>query len=180
MAGKMIDNISQANAQIQLKCLHSSCMLRECLHQKKSSMANSQIPKVVAFYQNFSLESIDTMNQIYADGVLFEDPMRACESLVAVQAHMRGLITNLKSCEFVIQTWTQDDKQLFVQWTMIYSHRKLNKGLKIEVEGCSRFEFKDDLIIYHRDFFDMGKMVYEHVPLLRGLIKVLKAKLNRA
>ena len=37
-------------------------------------------------------------------------------------------------------------------------------------------EFRDDLIVYQRDFFDMGAMVYEHVPLLRGLIKVIKAK----
>lgn len=143
-------------------------------------MTASKIPKIVVFYQNFSLEAIDDLDQIYAQDVLFEDPMRQCENLAALMAHMRSLMTNLKSCEFVIQTWSQDKNQLFVQWTLIYNHPKLKRGLKIEVDGCSRVEFRDDLIVYQRDFFDMGAMVYEHVPLLRGLIKVLKAKLNRA
>jgi hypothetical protein len=59
---------------------------------------------------------------------------------------------------------------------MTYSHPKLNKGQSINVEGMSQLRFSDK-IFAHRDYFDVGQMLYEQVPFLGGLIGLLK---NRA
>ena len=46
-------------------------------------------------------------------------------------------------------------------------------------EGVSIIEFnEDDLVIRHSDYFDVGAMVYERVPVVRALVKFVKNKLN--
>ncbi len=37
----------------------------------------------------------------------------------------------------------------------------------------------DDSIIYHKDYYDLGEMVYEHVPILGFVIKKIKGKLAK-
>jgi hypothetical protein len=58
---------------------------------------------------------------------------------------------------------------------MTYSHPKLNKGQQIQVDGMSQLKF-DDKIYAHRDYFDLGQMLYEQVPFLGGLIGLLKKR----
>ncbi|WHI49643.1 hypothetical protein P3339_14310 [Microbulbifer sp. MLAF003] len=36
-----------------------------------------------------------------------------------------------------------------------------------------------DKVFYHEDFYDMGAMVYEQVPLLGSLIRKIKSRLGQ-
>jgi hypothetical protein len=55
----------------------------------------------------------------------------------------------------------------------------LNGGKPILLQGNSYIKFSDDnLVVYHRDYFDMGEFIYEHVPVIGWIIKKVKAKLR--
>jgi hypothetical protein len=60
---------------------------------------------------------------------------------------------------------------------MSYQHPKLNSGKLIAVQGASRLEFKQGKVISHRDYFDGGALLYEHIPLLNRVIFFLKNRL---
>jgi hypothetical protein len=69
-----------------------------------------------------------------------------------------------------------DDSQGFISWTMKFAHPKLNNHQEIMVLGVSQVKFSDR-ITYQRDYFDLGSMFYEHVPILKKVISMLKKRL---
>ena len=60
---------------------------------------------------------------------------------------------------------------------MHFQHGKLKNGQPILVEGHSRLKFVDNKVICHRDYFDVGSMLYENVPVVGDLVRLIK---NRA
>ena len=57
-----------------------------------------------------------------------------------------------------------------------YRHPRLARGAPIRVEGCSYLQWRDKVHL-HRDYFDAGALLYEHLPLLGGTIGWLKRRL---
>ena len=57
--------------------------------------------------------------------------------------------------------------------------KSLNAGKPIAVDGVSVIKVggMQGKVIYHRDYFDMGAFIYEHIPLLGNVIKGIKAKM---
>ena len=63
-----------------------------------------------------------------------------------------------------------------MQWIMSYQHPKLAAGRSIDVAGISHIRFEEK-IFYHRDYYDLGEMLYEHIPLYGWITRRLKARL---
>jgi hypothetical protein len=64
---------------------------------------------------------------------------------------------------------------------MTYAVDKLNGGEPIAIEGNSIIKFggPEDKVVYHRDYFDVGAMVYEHIPVLGWGVRTVKEKLGK-
>jgi hypothetical protein len=62
---------------------------------------------------------------------------------------------------------------------MKLKHPKLNGGQPVEVNGVSQIRFSGDRVIYHRDYFDLGEMLYENIPLLGVVIRNIKQRLGK-
>jgi hypothetical protein len=62
---------------------------------------------------------------------------------------------------------------------MKLKHPKLNGGQPVEVNGVSQICFSGDRVIYHRDYFDLGEMLYENIPLLGVVIRNIKQRLGK-
>ena len=60
----------------------------------------------------------------------------------------------------------------------IYFHIILNKGKEFVVQGVSEIHFENNLVTYHRDYFDMGEMVYERIPIFGWITKKIKNRLK--
>ena len=58
---------------------------------------------------------------------------------------------------------------------MNYAHPKLAGGKDIVVDGATDLMFEEK-IIYHRDYIDMGQMLYEQIPVLGSIIRYIKKK----
>jgi len=52
-------------------------------------------------------------------------------------------------------------------------------GETIRIEGASYLKTRNGKIYYHRDYFDMGAMLYEHLPVMGRVIHHLKERLVR-
>jgi hypothetical protein len=70
----------------------------------------------------------------------------------------------------------QDDEQVGV-WVMFLRAKGIKNGEEISVPGTSHIKYKNGKAVYHRDYFDMGAFIYEHVPILGSLINFIKSKL---
>ncbi|MGF1776508.1 nuclear transport factor 2 family protein [Vibrio nomapromontoriensis] len=136
------------------------------------------INDVSRLYQQLDKQSLYLLEGVYHDSVVFEDPAHTVVGKTSLVAYFHALYANVIRCEFDIEQQQQLESQGFLTWTMNLQHPKLNRGQPISVKGASHIQFENGLVIYHRDYFDLGEMLYEHIVVLGGLIKGIKKRLG--
>ena len=80
--------------------------------------------------------------------------------------------------EFHIQHIANATDFAFVRWVMILEHPKLAGGNEIKLDGVSELKIDNNLIVAQTDFYDMGAMFYEHIPVLKNLVRFVKNKIK--
>lgn len=139
------------------------------------------IARSIAFFEGLSRDRLDRVDAFYAPDVRFEDPMVALEGRDALRAYYGHIYRNDPELrwEFPAAIGDPSSRSRALAWVMHMRVDGLNGGRPIAVPGMSRLEFDaDDLCAYHRDYFDMGALVYENVPVLRSVVGFVKRKLH--
>jgi len=138
--------------------------------------APSWLLNFVNVYQELATVNLELLARVYHSNVTFIDPLHRVEGFVDLHNYFNNLYANLNSCEFVINKVIFDGKEAAIYWTMTYQHNKLNKGDLVTVLGTSNIKGKEGKVIFHRDYLDVGAMLYEQLPLFGKLTKWIKAK----
>jgi hypothetical protein len=121
--------------------------------------------------------AIELLKQVYADDIQFEDCFHNIKGIGPLFEYFDNLYENVDFIDFDFENEWSKEGSCMLTWTMSYQHPKLNSGNLIAVKGASRLEFKQGKIISHRDYFDGGALLYEHIPLLKRVIFFLKNRL---
>jgi len=132
----------------------------------------------VEIYQSLGVNNLELLDQIYHPQVNFVDPAHEISGIANLRKYFNNLYTNLASCEFTIDNVFYQNNQAAIYWTMRYQHPKLNSGNTVTVEGHSTIQGTGELVTYHRDYVDLGSMLYEQIPVLGRVIGYLKARMN--
>lgn len=142
-------------------------------------------------YQSFDPELLTRLESLYAPDVEFVDPLHRIEGLENLQHYFAGMMHNLAQCRFEFTQFlcvdgegasasdndNEDSGEAVAFWTMHYSHPRLAGGRLLALSGNSHLRFRQK-IYYHRDYFDAGAMLYEHLPLLGYAIKKVKQRMK--
>jgi hypothetical protein len=129
------------------------------------------------FYQNFNLDMIDHLDEIYAHDVTFVDPLHTIKGVQELKSYFSSTCKNLTECRFEFKNQIVGDGHASFQWTMHYRHPSIKKNKLLTLDGASFISF-DERIVSHIDFYDMGAMLYEHVPFLGGTIRAIKSRIG--
>ncbi len=123
--------------------------------------------------------SLNELESLYAADVCFEDPAHVLQGRTALMNYFGSLLQGLDNCQFRFHRTVVNGTDLFLSWTMTFTHPRLNGGKFVRVEGASYLRTRHGRIYYHRDYFDLGAMLYENLPLLGRLIKRIKGSLGK-
>ena len=110
---------------------------------------------------------------------MFIDPANKIQGRELMFKHFASLYENLSACSF---EYHEDDcimnsDAALLVWTMSFNHKRLASGKTIQVEGSTLIRFNSQ-IYYHRDWFDLGELLYENLPLIGGVVKKIKSRLH--
>lgn len=136
---------------------------------------NPLVDNFIELYQALNKNNLHLLVQVYGNDIIFTDPMHQISGLESLTQYFAKLYENVQHIQFEIKEVQQSDSQASLFWQMQYRHPKLNKGQLISVDGMSQLKFNDK-IYFHRDYFDLGQMLYEQVPCVGGLIRLLKTR----
>lgn len=130
-------------------------------------------------YHTLGNDNLDEVESLYSEDIYFEDPSHAIQGKSSLLKYFAKMFKNLKTCEFKFHKTITNGTDIFMSWTMFLHHPRLNKGKVIRVEGASYLRTRNGKIYYHRDYFDMGAMVYENLPLLGKIVLRIKQRLGQ-
>lgn len=147
-------------------------------HTQNASAEPEALLRLKGMYANFGKDVIEHVARVYSDDVVFQDPVHRVEGLPALETYLARTVTNITSCRFEFRSIDcRGDHSAWLEWTMHYTHPRLAGGAPLKLEGVSNVRF-DEKIHYHRDYLDMGGMLYEHVPVLGGVVRWLKHRMG--
>ena len=136
--------------------------------------------KFLSTYNRLNKENLHLLRTIYSEDVCFIDPAHEINGLEDLTDYFSSLYNGLKSIGFSFHRSSMSNQEGYVQWDMNFSHEKLAGGRTISVPGVTFLRFNDDgKVSYHRDYFDLGAMLYEHIPLLGRLVGSIKRRLGK-
>jgi len=130
----------------------------------------------IEVYQSLSVDNLNLLEAIYHEDITFIDPIHEVKGFNKLHDYFKGLYENLSQCRFVINEVIVNENVAAIYWEMNYVHPKLNKGKAVKVSGNSLIKGRDNKVIYHKDYLDLGVMLYEQLPLLGKVIKWVKIK----
>ncbi len=87
-----------------------------------------------------------------------------------------GRAQGLNSCRFEFLDIHAGPAASWMRWNMHYSHPRLKRGAVLKLEGASLLQHRDK-VYFQQDYYDMGAMLYEHLPLLGGAIGAIKRRM---
>ncbi len=133
--------------------------------------------KLTQFYSSFSASSMAQINTLYAKNIVFRDPIHEVKGLTDLHDYFLGMMKKTSTCEFEFLDFSENS---FYTWKMHFTHPKVNGGKQVSVDGVSHIKVDDKshLITYQQDYYDMGSMLYEHLPILGWSIDKLKNRMK--
>ena len=138
-------------------------------------MASDPVDTFIYVYNHLNKNTLSLLDSLYANELHFHDPIREIYGLAAYRAYLAHLYDKVTECRFDIVQIDRGDHWAWISWNMLCVHPTLNKGRPIQLEGCSRLTFREKVLEQH-DYYDLGAMVYENLPLIGSLIKQLKKR----
>lgn len=138
---------------------------------------DTQLADFCAVYQDMDKYCTNKLYKIYTEHVEFHDPFHRIVGIAELEKYFTALYENVTECRFTFHERQRQGNHAFLTWTMSLSHPRLAGGRHIQIEGCSRLVFADDdsgKVCHHRDYFDAGELLYEHLPLLGRVIRRIK------
>lgn len=134
-----------------------------------------------AFYDDVDARQLGRLGDIYSKDVQFADPLHALTSLDQLQSYFERAFSGVHYCRFEFHSTLISRPRASFEWTMHYAHPKIRNGRNIDVRGVSVIRFDESAngkITVHQDYYDMGQMLYEQVPLLGRVVKALKGRVG--
>jgi len=118
---------------------------------------------------------LSALRDIYSDGIVFKDPVHEIRGLIELEGYFTSMCADLSECRFEYLDELVSGSSAYIKWTMHFKHPRLGNRL-ISVRGVSHLQMSDK-IDYHEDFYDMGAMLYEQLPLLGTVTRWLRLRL---
>jgi len=129
-------------------------------------------------YLALNKDNLDLLDTLYCDNTTFIDPFNQVESLTNLKKYFSELYENVQSISFDFIDESSNTNDHYITWKMRLAHPKLNSGSEFIVDGATHLKSDEsNKISYHRDYFDGASMIYERVPVIGKIIKLIKSRL---
>ena len=136
--------------------------------------------KLAHFFENLTEEtSIDDFRTIYDAQVRFKDPFNEVKGIDAVHRIFAHMYRNLDAPKFTITEYIEKADVAYVKWEFHFSFK--NVVTEEMFEGVSRLVIdEEDRVVEHVDYWDAAEHMYEKMPLIGSLLRMIKRKIVKS
>ena len=113
------------------------------------------------------------IEELYDPEVEFQDPFHHIRGRDELAAYFRRLNARVESATFEFTDRVVEVDRAALSWVMTVRTKRPRQT--VVVSGVSLLRFTDR-IVSHRDYFDVGEMLYERIPGFGRVLRWLKRK----
>jgi hypothetical protein len=150
------------------------------VHEKNLSlrieMIDPRIKKIQAFWNAMGIESLNNLGEIYASNVRFEDPLSKGTGLEELKKHFERIYQNFPSVTYEFGRSIASLNSLVIEWTMRATFRKSKRSFVLPGVSFLGIDTDTGLISESKEYYNLGQGIYQHVPFLGAIVKIVKSK----
>ena len=137
------------------------------------------IERLVRFFEQLAPADLDRLAECYAPDAAFKDPFNEVRGVPAIAAIFRHMFVSLHEPRFVVTARVQQGDEAFLCWDFHFRFRRSGPAGLQTLRGATRLRFDTQgRVVLHRDYWDAAEELYEKLPLLGGLMRWLKRRVN--
>ncbi|MES2742821.1 MAG: nuclear transport factor 2 family protein [Pseudomonadota bacterium] len=143
-------------------------------HSGDSAGRDEELARLIAFYETLTPASVARVADLYAADAHFKDPFNEVRGTAAIGAIFTHMFVQVLHPRFVVTNRMVQGDQAFLAWNF---HFRMKRFLRAEqcVRGATHVRFDQaGRVALHRDYWDAAEELYEKLPVLGGLMRVLK------
>lgn len=132
------------------------------------------------FFEDFSGDRIGRLLQAtYAEDVFFNDTLKSIRGRDALAHYLADSAAAVDDCRVqVLETTRTQAGEHLLRWRMSIRFKRFRRGVDTETVGLSHLRFDaDGRVVYHQDYWNAADGLYEHIPLIGQLIRMVKRRL---
>ena len=134
----------------------------------------NNIKELTKWYENLKEGSLDEMDLFYDENVFFKDPFNEFKGRDKLKKAFAHMFVNLGNPHFVILDTIENSECVFLTWDFYLKF----KGRRHKIHGSSHLKYdKENRIVYHRDYWDVGEEILLNVPFIRLIYSYFRKKL---
>ncbi len=165
-------------------------MLSEQLGQEEAAGMESpfapgspeEAAALARFSDLFSVFTPEAMREkvraVYAEDVYFYDTLKEVRGVDALEAYLVESAEALEAGRVEVRDVAQSQGNYYVRWVMELQFKKMRRGRMTRSVGISHLRFNAaGKIVYHRDYWDAAGGLFEHIPVVGWMIRVIKGRL---
>ena len=138
-----------------------------------------RVARVKQFFEKLSPDDVARLGEIYAPQAYFKDPFNEVRGVPAIAHIFEHMFVQVDAPRFEIRDAVAQGDDAFLTWDFRFRLRRLRRDEQV-VRGASHLKLDTDgRVTYHRDYWDAAEELYEKLPLLGGLMRLLKRQAAR-
>lgn len=137
------------------------------------------VARLVTFFETMTAHSVEQLGTVYAQDARFIDPFNDVQGLPAIGAIFGDMFVVLQEPRFVVTSQIVQGQQCFLTWDFHFRFKRFRQGTPQTIRGATHLVFSETgMVTWHRDYWDAAQELYEKLPLLGGLMRWLRQRIN--
>lgn len=138
-------------------------------------MRSPELERVIDFYESIDPATLaGRLALVYAADASFKDPFSEVRGLAAIEHIFAHMFEQVHAPRFVVVTAVQQGRDAFLTWQFHFRMKRLSSAPQC-ILGASHLVFDPaGMVQVHRDYWDAAEELYEKLPLLGALMRMLK------
>jgi len=134
------------------------------------------LTRYAAFMQALRPADLDRLDEMFTPDVRFSDPFSDVSGHAGLRAVFGAMFADMEAPRFEVLDIAPTPRGGYLKWRFTGQLR----GGALDFVGTSEVEVRDGLIARHTDYWDAARGVYETLPVLGGLLRLLRRRIGHA
>lgn len=135
------------------------------------------VARVARFFETIAPEQVARLGEIYAADAYFKDPFNEVRGVPRIARIFGHMFEQVDAPRFVVHERVAQGDAAFLTWDFVFAFRRPLPPGERTVRGCSHLRFDaEGRVVFHRDYWDVAEELYEKIPVLGALMRLLRRR----
>jgi steroid Delta-isomerase len=136
--------------------------------------------RLAQWFEQLSPALVATLPEYYATDASFKDPFSEVQGLAAITQVFDHMYVAVRAPRFVVTGQVTQGDQAFLLWDFYFGFKQWKPDTEQLVRGTTHLRFNaHGLVVSHRDYWDAAEELYEKLPVVGGVLRLMKRYANK-